>query len=533
LSEPPTPLQTLSPELVSQLHDVLPRSLFEQLNGSLHLDQQRLSLTEERLRFVEYKVRVLEERLRLFRVHKYGPSSERLSDAQLELLEAEPGVSAAEVCAESQREPIATPPAAKPTRPHPGRQELPAELPRVEQVIACPPAQCVCGQCGRPTVVIGYEQSEQLDVEPAQYFVRVLKREKRACKACEERGVTCAPLPERIIEKGLASDRVVIDTVVRKYADFLPLYRQSVILERETGLQISRATLDGWVMQVGELLRPIVGAMRQDLLGGSYLQADETPVGVQLHDGRGKNHQAYLWQYGHPRGSVVFDFRLGRERDGPKRFLADFAGVLQSDGYGAYDQVGGHGLVHAACWAHARRKFVDAVKLNPTDQSAIRLVAQMDALFAIDAQARQGGLSQEARQGLRLQQAPPLLEQLKTGLEAARRGALPKSVLAKACHYTLTLWGRLTCFLDYPELELSNNVAENSMRPVALGRRNWIHIGSKEAGPRVANILSIVETCRRLGLPVRDYLTSALPGLANFPVQRIAELTPRAWAARR
>jgi transposase len=397
LSEPPTPLQTLSPELVSQLHDVLPRSLFEQLNGSLHLDQQRLSLTEERLRFVEYKVRVLEERLRLLRVHKYGPSSERLSDAQLELLEAEPGVSAAEVCAESQREPIATPPAAKPTRPHPGRQELPAELPRVEQVIACPPAQCVCGQCGRPTVVIGYEQSEQLDVEPAQYFVRVLKREKRACKACEERGVTCAPLPERIIEKGLASDRVVIDTVVRKYADFLPLYRQSVILERETGLQISRATLDGWVMQVGELLRPIVGAMRQDLLGGSYLQADETPVGVQLHDGRGKNHQAYLWQYGHPRGSVVFDFRLGRERDGPKRFLADFAGVLQSDGYGAYDQVGGHGIVHAACWAHARRKFVDAVKLNPTDQSAIRLVAQMDALFAIDAQARQGGLSQEAR----------------------------------------------------------------------------------------------------------------------------------------
>ena len=157
----------------------------------------------------------------------------------------------------------------------------------------------------------------------------------------------------------------------------------------------------------------------------------------------------------------------------------------------------------------------------------------MDALFAIDAQARNGGLSQEARHGLRLQQAPPLLEQLKTGLEAARCGALPKSVLAKACHYTLTLWSRLTRFLDYPELELSNNVAENSMRPVALGRRNWIHIGSKEAGPRVANILSIVETCRRLGLPVRDYLTSALPGLANFPVQRIAELTPRAWAARR
>jgi len=533
LSDPfPSP-ETLDAELREQLAATVPTPLWEKLNGSLRRDQQRLTLTQERLRFAEYKVRVLEERLRLIRIGKYGPGSERLSDAQLELLEAEPGVSVAEVHAESQREPVASQPSAKPARPHPGRQQLPAELPRVEQLIAGTPEQCVCGQCGRPTVVIGYEQSEQLDVDAPKYFVRVLRREKRACKACEEQGVTCAPLPARIIEKGLASDRVVIDTVVRKYADCLPLYRQSVILEREAGLTISRATLDGWVMQVGELLRPIVGAMRQELLGGSYLQADETTVGVQMHDGRGQNHQAYLWQYGHPRGSVVFDFRLGRERDGPKRFLGDFAGLLQSDGYGAYDQVGGKGIAHAACWAHARRKFVDAVKLNPTDQSATRIVAQMDALFAIDAQARNGGLSQEARHGLRLQKATPLLEQLKTGIEAARSGALPKSVRAKACNYTLTLWGRLTRFLDYPELELSNNIAENSMRPVALGRRNWIHIGSKEAGPRVAAILSIVETCRRLGLPVRDYLSSVLPGLANFPIQRVAELTPRAWATRK
>jgi transposase len=341
LSEPFTPLKALDPELVEQLKRALPGPLFDRLNGSLTFDQQRLQ-------FAEYKVRVLEERLRLIRINKYGPGSEQLSDAQLELLEAEPGVSAAEVAAESQREPLALP-STKPARPHPGRQPLPAHLPRVERVIACTPEQCVCGQCGQPTTVIGYEQSEQLEVEPAKYFVVVTKREKRACKACEEHGVACASLPARIIEKGLASDRVVIDTVVSKYADHVPLYRQSVILERETGLSISRATLDGWVMQVGELLRPIVGAMRQDLLGGSYLQADETPVGVQMHDGRGHNHQAYLWQYGHPRGSVVFDFRLGRDRDGPKRFLGDFAGRLQSDGYGAYDHVGGPGIVHAAC----------------------------------------------------------------------------------------------------------------------------------------------------------------------------------------
>jgi transposase len=165
--------------------------------------------------------------------------------------------------------------------------------------------------------------------------------------------------------------------------------------------------------------------------------------------------------------------------------------------------------------------------------TAIAIVAQMDALFAIDAQARAGGLSLEARHDLRLEKAPPLLKQLKAGLEAARAGALPQSALAKACAYTLTLWGRLTRFLDYPEVELSNNVAENSMRPVALGRRNWIHIGSKEAGPRVANILSVVETCRRLVLPVREYLGAVLPGLADFPVQRVGQLTPAAWAAHR
>jgi hypothetical protein len=285
-------------------------------------------------------------------------------------------------------------------------------------------------------------------------------------------------------------------------------------------------------MRVGELLSPIAAAMGQELLKGDYIQADETPVDVQMHDGRGKNHQAYLWQYSRPEGPVVFDFRMGREREGPKRFLGNFEGVLQSDGYGAYDHVGGAGIVHAACWAHARRKFFEALKVNPKDQSSIGIVAQMDELFGIDGQAREQGLTHPDRQALRLQKARPLLEQIKTAIEAARIDALPKSPLAKACNYTLTLWSRLTRFLNYPVLELSNNLAENAIRPVALGRKNWIHVGSKEAGPRVAAIISVVETCRRLKIPVRDYLGSALPGLADFPISQIAELTPTAWTAR-
>jgi len=285
-------------------------------------------------------------------------------------------------------------------------------------------------------------------------------------------------------------------------------------------------------MRVGELLRPISGAMAQELLTRNYIQADETPVGVQSERVRGKNHQAYLWQYSRPGGAVVFDFRMGREREGPKRFLGNFEGILQSDGYAAYDHVGGPKIVHAACWAHARRKFFQAVELNPQDQSAIGIVAQIDELFALDAQAREQRLNQEERRLLRLEKSKPLLDQIKSAIQTARAEALPKSVLAKACNYTLTLWIRLTRFLAHSELELSNNLAENAIRPVALGRRNWIHIGSEQAGPRVAAIISVVETCRRLKIPIRDYLCSVLPGLANFPINRIAELTPAAWLAR-
>jgi transposase len=493
-------------------------------------DAEIIEQLKQKLQYAELKIRVLEERLRLQRIAKYGPGSEKLSGAQLELLELEPGVSSAEVEAESQREALPSTPKTK--RKHPGRQSLPAHLPRIERVIACAPEQCVCGGCGADTAVIGYEESEQLDVEPAKYFVLVTKREKRACKRCEEHGVMAAPLPPRIIEKSLVSDRIVIDTVINKYASHLPLYRQSVILKRDTGLELSRATLDGWVMRVGELLTPIVEVMRRELLSGTYIQADETPVDVQTHDGRGKHHQAYLWQYGTPGGSVVFDFRMGRGREGPKQFLKQFEGILQTDGYVVYDHVAGARVVHAACWAHARRGFFEAVQLNREDVTATQIIALMDELFAIDARARQEHLGHAARHVLRQQYARTLLDRIRHEIEQCQASTLPASTLGKACRYTLTLWRKLTRFLEYPELELSNNRAENSMRPIALGRKNWIHVGSAQAGPKVAAILSVMESCRRMNVPVREYLAAVLPGLNNLSIQNLSELTPAAWEAK-
>jgi len=493
-------------------------------------DLELIAQLKSKLQYAELRIRVLEERLRLMRIEKYGVGGEKLSQAQMQLFEFVPVVGEMTEEAESEHAPVHR--LTKRSTKHPGRQELPANLPRVERILPCTPDQRLCKHCGRETAVIGYEESSQLDVEPAKYFVLVTKREKRACRSCEELGVVSAPLPPRIIEKCLASDRIVIDTVVSKYCNHMPLHRQSVILERDLSLKVSRATLDGWVLRVGELLIPMVAAMRRELISGTYIQADETPVDLQTREGRGQNHQAYLWQYSRPGGSVVFDLRLGRGRDGPKQFLGRFEGILQTDGYSAYDQIGGPGTVHAACWAHARRQFFEAVQLNPRDPVATPIVAQMDELFAVDAEARCKTLATAARHIRRQETTRPLLDDIRSKIEAAQSVALPSSALSKACQYALRLWKKLTRFLEYPELELSTNLAENSMRPVALGRKNWMHIGSALAGPKVAAIFSVVESCRRLKVPVRDYLSTILPGLADLPIRCLPDLTPAVWVAR-
>ena len=251
--------------------------------------KQQLDAKTRELEYAQMKIRVLEEHLRLRRIARYGPGSEKLSNLQLQLLEEEPGVSSEEVQAEGQREALPKPDEKKrQRRAHPGRQTLPADLPRVEKIVACTAEQCVCGKCGAEKKVFGYDESEVLCVKPAEYFVEVIKREKRACKQCEEQGVAMAPLPKRIIDKSLVSDRIIVDTIVNKYTAHLPLYRQSALLERDCGIEITRATMCGWVMTVGEMLFPVVGAMRKELLASGYIQADETPVDVQMHDKRGK-----------------------------------------------------------------------------------------------------------------------------------------------------------------------------------------------------------------------------------------------------
>jgi transposase len=435
-----------------------------QFKSQLADKDQQIARKDQALALAEVKIKVLEERLRLDRIARYGKRSETLSDLQLQLLDLEPGVSSEEVEAESEREPLkAQKPQDKspsaPRRKHPGRQELPGHLERVEHIIRCTPEQCNCGQCGKQTTVIGYDETEVLDVRPAEYYVKVIRREKRACRDCEQQGVQTAPVPERIVAKSVLSDQVIIEATVNKYCASLPLYRQQAIIKRDAGVEIALSTLNDGVLRVGELLIPISAAMKREVLAGTYIQADETPIGVQTHDKRGRNHQGYMWQYGSPGKGVAFDFRMGRDGEGPKQFLGNFNGLFQTDGYKGYNHVGGPKMVHACCLAHARRKYVDAVKVNASDQESARIVALMDDLFAIDREARQQNMDHAERNLLRQERAPKLLEQVRGAALAMKRTALPKSAAGQAANYTLSFWSKLTVFLKHPELELSTNLA--------------------------------------------------------------------------
>jgi hypothetical protein len=376
-------------------------------------------------------------------------------------------------------------------------------------------------------------------MKPAVHFVRVIKREKRACARCIEHGVVTAPAPVRIAPKSIFADETIIDFIIRKYADALPLYRQRAILMRDLGIDVALTTINDAVLRVGELLIPVVETMKCNLLAGGYIQADETHIDVQTPDKKGENHRGYFWQYSAPMKGVVFDFEMTRGKQVAKDFFKDYGGILHTDGYVAYEKdIGADGMIHACCLAHSRRKFIEAIKVQSkakaTDAKLERVVALMDNLFAIDREAREQKLSLDDRHALRQERAPAILAELHALLLAMQASGtiLPKSIAGNAINYTLKRWVELTQFLDHPIIELSTNWAENSMRPIAIGRKNWLHLGSKEAGPKIAALFSIVESCRKLGVPIRQYLADTLPGLADRSIQSLAELTPTIYAAK-
>lgn len=476
---------------------------------------------------------LLRQQIRLLRLEKFGPRSEKLSDGQLELLEGEPSVSSAEVEQEAQQPPeisIGLP--SRPKRVHPGREPLPAHLQRRQVLIPCPPEQCICPHCQMEKAVIDYERTEELDVIPAQYFVKVTLREKRACLRHPEGGVSTAPCAQRTIPKGKLSDAMIVDVLVKKFGDHLPAYRQSMMLERDAQIELSRQTLIGVIMKSGGLLEALMPALKADLFAGQYIQADETRTPCQSREVRGANHVAWMWEFSRPGGPVLFEFKMSRSREGPLEFLRGFKGILQSDGYQAYNKLG-QGIEYAACWTHARREFHRAHKLQPSDPRPQEILDLMGELYRIEEQARQAQGSPAQRLALRQAYSVKIVDQLGQRILAIRQQAdvLPASQLGKACKYAMGQWARLRVFLNHGHVEIDNNWCENAIRPLALGRKNWLHIGGEEAGPKVAAIQSIFQTCRRLEINPRQYLLDVLPKIADWPINRVAQLSPMHWKA--
>ena len=504
------------------------RAVFQSVLGRLDEAQKLRQTAEAEQHRLTIEVKLLKEAIRLLRLDKYGAKSEQLSDHQLALLELEPGVTREEVAAE-----IALPAREKKlTRvaaPH-GRSPLPAHLPRIEEIILVPADQRHCATCACPKCALGYDVTEVLDLKPVELFVRVIKREKLACPVHPENGVTTGPVAQRIVPGGKLSDTFIVDVLLKKYLLHQPLYRQSQSLLRDAQVAVSASTLGDAIMAAGALLLPVNAAQRMELLARDYLQADETPVGVQSDQApAGQNHRAWQWQYSAPGGTVVFDFQMSRGRAGPQAFLQGFRGILQTDAYGAYDSVIREGMIHAGCWSHSRRKFHEAHQLDPANAAARDVLERIGRLYQIERQAREQKLDAAGRLQLRQQHSVAEVSALKEKMQAIRTEVLPGSQLAKACDYALRIWPRLEVFLTNGQVEVDTNLAENAMRAIALGRKNWLHIGDEKAGPKIAAILSVLATCQRLGIQAREYLLDVLPKLGETSTTEVKHMTPQAW----
>ncbi len=475
------------------------------------------------------------ERLRLvikaLQRHRFGRRAETLDPDQLALAleDLEQTVAAAEAALE---EPAAGGPRREPgKRPRrANRGALPAHLPREEVVVEVEDKACPC--CGGAMRVIGEDVAERLDVTPARFKVVVTRRPKYACRACAE-GVVQAPAPERLVEGGLPTERLVAHVLAAKYADHLPLYRQAQIYGRQ-GVTLDRSTLADWVGRAAFALRPVHARLLELLKASTKLFADETTAPV-LDPGRGRTKTGQLWAYARddrPWGGaeppgVAFVYAPDRKGERPAAHLAGFAGVLQVDGYAGYaGLVAGGAVTLAYCWAHARRSFYEIHAGSPAPIAAEAL-ARIGKLYEIEAEIR--GRPAEERCRVRRARAGPILAALKPWLEAKLATVSRKSATAEAIRYVLGRWEGLTRYLGDGRIEIDSNAVERTMRGVALGRKNHLFAGSDGGGEHWAVLASLVETCKMNGVDPEAYLADVLTRLASrHPASRIDELLP--WA---
>ena len=458
---------------------------------------------------------------------RYGPRADRIDPNQellfQELLQQLDTPLQRQEPPKEEKRPLESKPA---KRGH-GRKPLPAHLPRKRIEHDLDPADRVCEQCGEEKAMIGLEKSEQLECVPASFVVLEHVFPKYACKQCVD-GVVTADRPSRPIEKGLPGPGLLAQVTTSKYSDHLPLARQENIFKRH-GVEIARSTQCDWMRAGAELLLPLYDRMKEEILSSKVIQTDDTPVPVRDKD-LPKTRTGRLWVYrgddAHP--YTVYDYTASRKRDGPVNFLSDFSGYLQADAYGGYDGIYATKAVkEVACWAHARRKFVDA---QSTDSGrAVNAVARIRLLYDVEETAKDQ--TPEERHALRQEKSKPILDAFESWLQEEQRTVLPKSPMGQAIAYTLANWKALTRYTEDGDLSIDNNASERALRPIAIGRKNWMHCGSDRGGETAAVLYSFTQSAKRHGLDPFEYLRDVFDRISDISMSRLDELLPDRWKA--
>jgi transposase len=465
----------------------------------------------------DFKIKALTFELAYYKRVRYGKASEALVGEQRMLFDETVDMDLAAIDEELHSQAPTRQP-----RKRAGRQPLPPELPRIEH--RHEPEACQCGQCGADLVKIGEDVSEQLDVEPARFFVHRHIRPQYACRPCET--VTAAPIPPAVIDGGLAAVGLLAWVAVCKYLDHLPLYRIEQIAARQ-GVPLARSTLGEWIGRIGVALQPLADRLAELLRERSCLHADETPV-RQLDPGSGKTKHAYLWAYRSNAlddgpSMVLFDYQTSRAGAHARAILKDWRGHLMVDDYSGYKALFTAGPTELACLAHIRRKFFDvhAASGSPVADEALRRIAR---LYAIEQQAV--GMTSLQRHALREEHAVAALADMHAWLLATQRTVAAGSGTAKAIEHALKRWPALQRYASSGTLPIDNNPVENAIRPIAIGKKNWLFAGSERAGRRAAAIQSLFATAKLNGLDPSRWLADTLEKLPTCPNSRIDSLLP-------
>jgi transposase len=501
-------------------------------DAALQEREAQLTQVSEELQRAQVEIQLLKHKLDKLARRFFGKQSEQLSSQQLELLLQEltaPGPAEGKEFGPELSEAIAPRPTQASRRPKGKAPRVPEHLPVLEEVIVPPAVQAHPEAYRR----IGEEVTELLDYEPARFIRRRTVRPKYVARAEVDAVPVVAPLPDRILERGIAASGLLAQIVVAKYCDHLPLYRQESIYESRFGVYLPRQTMARWMGEVAQWLRPIYEVIRQEVMGAHYVQIDETPI-EYLAPGHGQTKLGYLWTCCRPGHDTVYHWHTSRAATCLEKIVPiQFEGIIQCDGYQAYAAFAkGHEkpLTLAGCLAHARRYFFEALEEAPRIAGWVLL--QIKNLYQAEERLRAARAGPNLRAAVRASESRMIHQRLHRGLLRLKQTKryLPQSRLGQAIDYALGQWPALSVFLHHGRVEIDNNLVENAIRPTALGKKNWLFFGEAEAGERGAIIYTVIEACRRRRIDPYAYLRDVLTRLPQSTNWQVKNLTPAAWA---